>query len=289
MAKRLTKDQVEEIIKLYKEGKTPTELGERFGIYDNSVTRLLRKKGIDRTQLIRVSQDKIGQIISEYAAGVSSEIIGKKLDIDGSTVCRILKRNNIVLRPATQNKRSYKINEDYFEIIDTEEKAYLLGFMYADGNLSKGGSGIKICLQEEDRDILEKFSIPIYGFAKIYEEIKVKNGISRRYLTSAVYCEKMHKDLTKLGCPPKKTFIIRMPHKDIVPEHLLRHFIRGYFDGDGCICITNPIRPRVDFSSNALFIQDIIIYLESCGLRCNRMCLNEENPLSGSVQLSCIA
>ena len=57
-------------------------------------------------------------------SGVSSEIIALKLGINGSTVCRILKRNDIIIRPGTQNKRKYKINEDFFEVIDAEEKAY---------------------------------------------------------------------------------------------------------------------------------------------------------------------
>lgn len=96
--KRMAEEQIAEIIKLYGEGMSPAEIGEKFGILNNSVTRMLRKRGIDRNQLTRVPQDQINLIIEEYNKGVSSEVIAEKLNIDGSTVCRILKRYNIPVR-----------------------------------------------------------------------------------------------------------------------------------------------------------------------------------------------
>ena len=121
--------------------------------------------------------------------------------------------------------------------------------MYAYGNLSKSCSGIKISLHEKDRDILEKFSNYIYGFIKMYEENRVlPSGEPRKYLTVPVYCKKMHSDLIALGSPPVKTFTIRFPGENIVPNNLLHHFVRGYFDGDGCISIANLSHPVVDLA-----------------------------------------
>ncbi len=286
--KRLPQTTIDEIIKLYQTGITPTNIAAQFGIRNNSVTRLLRKNGILRNQLIRTSQQTIQIILQDYANGISSEIIAKKLNINGSTVCRILKRNGIAIRPATQNKRKYTIVQDFFSVIDTEAKAYFLGLMYADGSLSQGGSGIKITLQEIDKDILEVFSNIIYGFVKLRRTPReLEDGRIVYDRTFNIYCERMHQDLCKLGCPPAKTFDIRLPTSEMVPTHLMPHFVRGYFDGDGCICITNPARPRIDFSSNGIFIDQLIEYLTANGIRCNRPGFNEKNPLSGNVQLTC--
>lgn len=285
--KRLSKQQLDEIIRLYQSGIPPLKIGEQFGIKNNSVTRIIRKSQLPRTQLIQVSSGDIKQIIADYSAGISSEVIAKKLNIDGSTVCRILKRNGVAIRPATENKRKYKIDQDFFEIINTEEKAYFLGLMYADGNLSKGGTGIKICLQEEDKDILEKFSNIIYGFVKMYQgEGTLEDGTIRTYFTFPIYCQKTHQDLVKLGCPPDKTFDIRFPTKDIVPEDLLVHFIRGYLDGDGCICNADPGKPVIDITSNYEFVYKLHQYLTDKLSIYIQLYRSNRNEKTGNIQIA---
>jgi DNA invertase Pin-like site-specific DNA recombinase len=112
--KRLNDQKIEEIILLYNSGVPPKEIGEKFGIMNNSVTRILRKKGIDRNQAadcIREDAEKVKYIIKQYTDGVSSEIIAKELGINGSTVCRILKKNNIIIRPSIENKRKYALDK----------------------------------------------------------------------------------------------------------------------------------------------------------------------------------
>ena len=56
-------------------------------------------------------------------------------------------------------RKKYYLKEDIFDNIDTEEKAYWLGFLYADGNVANNASRIRLSLAENDLEILEKFSI----------------------------------------------------------------------------------------------------------------------------------
>jgi hypothetical protein len=282
--KKLSEETIKEIIDLYKRGIPPLQIGQKYGIMNNSVTRILRKRGIERNQHDeRVSDENIKIIIDRYLEGKSSEIIADELNIDGSTVCRILKRNNIEIRPGEINKRHYKVNLDYFENIDTEEKAYFLGFLYADGSLSSKGNDVRIVLHPKDIDILERFSKIIYGTVKLEETAPDEAG--RIYKRFCVTAKKLHDDLTKWGCTPNKTFTIRFP-KNLLSDDLLRHFIRGYFDGDGCISIANTLRPVIDFSSNIVFIQELKAYLESKDFICNKIGINKENELSGNVQMT---
>lgn len=286
--KKILDSEIQEIIRLYQLGKAPKEIGKQFGIFNNSVTRILRKHGVDRNQLIKVSQEQVNTIIENYVSGISSEIIAANLGLNGTTVCRILQKNNIIIRPATENKRKYKISQDYFEIIDSQEKAYFLGLFYADGSLAETGFGIKITLHEKDRDILEKLSNIIYGFHKLKESNAIlEDGSIANYLTVNIYSKKMHQDLTRHGCMHNKTFKIRFPQEKICSE-LLWHFVRGYFDGDGCISITDISKPVVDFTSNLEFIKGVSKFLTNNNIKCNKIEVNAKNPLIAKVQLTAI-
>ena len=136
----------------------------------------------------------------------------------------------------------YNYNEKFFEQIDTEEKAYWLGFLYADGYIEPiyrkekiKAMRIELGLQKSDQVHLENFLLHIESNVPITQRIIKLN--SKEYLSSRVRINntKMCRDLIKLGCTTKKSLVLEFPNNNIVPEHLLRHFIRGYFDGDGCV------------------------------------------------------
>ena len=67
-----------------------------------------------------------------------------------------VKENNVEIRPMSVSKRIYSLNEYSFDIIDSKEKAYVLGLFFADGYNSEKEGKIKITLLEQDKDILEK-------------------------------------------------------------------------------------------------------------------------------------
>lgn len=114
-----------------------------------------------------------------------------------------------------------------FETIDTEEKAYWLGFLYADGSVGSNDNRIELGLAEKDFHHIEKFRDFIGIFNKISYRPTTK---SYRYSFKSIPCKS---DLIKQGCVPKKSLILNFPEKHQVPRELIKHFIRGYFDGDG--------------------------------------------------------
>lgn len=141
--------------------------------------------------------------------------------------------------------RQKNYDENYFEIIDTPQKAYFLGLMYADGYVSHskrllGNNKIYICykmsisLQEQDKSILELFKRelkrPNELIKIINKDISINRAIQYCFTVSG---QKIHDDLVKHGCVENKSLILQFPKT--VPEKLMSHFIRGYFDGDGCI------------------------------------------------------
>jgi transposase len=287
LTKQQKKTRDKEIIELYFQGTTPKELAKRFELsHDSSVNRIVRKNGYKCNQAApKVTDEQIKIIIEQYVSGISSEIIARNLGINGSTVCRKLTDNGIKIRPPEENKKKYPpLDKNYFETIDTEEKAYFLGLMYADGSLKFGSHEIKLALKEIDIDILERLSHIIYGFRKLESENRDVNGKIIFYYRLVFYDGKMYSDLTKHGCPPRKTFTITFP--TFLSDKLLQHFIRGYFDGDGCICSTD-ITDRVDISSTYQFILGIHNYINNVvgitTLKANKNIV--PNGVSGSFQI----
>ena len=120
---------------------------------------------------------------------------------------------------------------DYFSEIDTEEKAYWLGFLYADGSIDKRGV-LRVELISEGKQHLEKFAKAIKYTGSVigpYFRNKIKNPIYKIDLSNP----RFGKDLQNKGVIQNKTFFVQFPKW--LKTELVRHFIRGIFDGDGTI------------------------------------------------------
>ena len=136
------------------------------------------------------------------------------------------------------------LKENYFENIDTQEKAYFLGLIIADGNIfdptnssHHGSMWTSITLDEADVYILEKFREEV-GLSSVIGS----DGRGARYV--AVRSDKMAKDLSKYHIVPRKSFITQFPFN--VSEDMYRHIIRGIFDGDGSINFKENIISKRD-------------------------------------------
>lgn len=129
-------------------------------------------------------------------------------------------------------------NENYFNEIDTELKAYLLGFFLADGCVIQPSSGnkcISMCLQEQDKYVLEWFLKEIVPDGKISSHKKKSTGNVQYNIkfTAKTMAEKLEE---LYNIKPRKTQDINFIFPfDKIPNELLHHFIRGFFDGDGWI------------------------------------------------------
>lgn len=125
--------------------------------------------------------------------------------------------------------RKYLLNENFFSVIDTEEKAYFLGFLFADGYINEKLNMVDLTLHHKDSEILEKF------VKELYSNDRPLKIIRNDYLRLVINSEKIITDLKKHGCFQKKTFKLEFP--TTIENNLIKHFMRGYFDGDGSIYI----------------------------------------------------
>jgi hypothetical protein len=176
-------------------------------------------------------EDKIKNLINLY---YTDRKICKELHIAQKTLIEYKNKNNI--SNSRLKFKNLQLNHFLFEKIDSEEKAYWLGFLYADGCVYK--EKIAINLVHSDSYHLIKFQKLLnYNITpKIRKRNKNNNG--QDYCNFTISSKKLTNDLINLGCTPNKTLSLKFPTEEQVPKHLIHHFIRGYFDGDGSISKT---------------------------------------------------
>ena len=131
------------------------------------------------------------------------------------------------------------LNYNFFNQIDSEIKAYLLGFIFADGCIierhNRNEYGFKISISEKDKKMLHLFQQYINPYSKI--SIRAEHicmGTLTKKINSISFRHKqIYDDLNRLGCCARKTYLENsIPNMN---KKYISHFIRGYFDGDGCI------------------------------------------------------
>lgn len=165
-------------------------------------------------------------------------------------------------------KKKYNVDDFYFENIDTQDKAYILGLFYADGCNYENNNTIKIDLQEEDEELLLKIknALQYTGELKYYEQPDKYFPETDKYykcksqIRLCIISYFLSKDLADKGCVNNKTYILTFPNENILPLELQRHFIRGYFDGDGSLScwIDNKNTGHKKFNLNFCGTSDII-------------------------------
>lgn len=177
----------------------------------------------------------IQKIIKLYNEGKSLTFIANKYNTYGAKIKKILIENNVSIRTrAEQNRitnqeRGKKVNHNYFDQIDSNRKAWLLGFLAADGSISKDRNRIKIGLSSIDREILQNIQLAIESERDICDYI-TNQGFQISELSWS--SENHKKQLAKYGIVPNKTYKeMHLPQFDLDKQ---LSFILGYYDGDGC-------------------------------------------------------
>lgn len=198
-------------------------------------------------------QEKI-EIVEKYKTGnYNCCELAREYNKHNTSINDLLRRRGIVIRNNhSELARKYNVNENYFNEINSEDKAYFLGFLYADG--CNHGNSIELSLKGDDKSILNKLKEKIEYDGPLLFYIRKDTGKlkKRNECRLNINNKKISEDLKRLGCVPRKTFILEFPTEEQVPKYLIQHFVRGYLDGDGCISRSGR-RCCVSFASTKNF------------------------------------
>lgn len=235
-----TKQDIEKIIDLYKNKKYRViDICNKTNFPETSVRRILVEYcDIPIKQRIRMTHDIEKQICVDYQNGLSPIEISNKYNFHVKTIRNKLTKNGFKLKKGPDNL----FNEHYFDIIDTEEKAYFLGYLMADGNISIYNKQyyIKCSCSKKDEELIYKFKEVLNSknsitHAKCYN----KKSITEK-TTFSISSKHMFMTLQGYGFKTKKSGNEVMSDK--ISKELRNHFVRGLFDGDGITCIAKNKR-----------------------------------------------
>lgn len=201
---------------------------------------------------------------------------------DRHQLSKLLKEDNIEI---VQNNQKYKYNENAFKDINNEEQAYWLGFMYADGCINELKMQANLTLCGKDIEHVKRFRDFIFP-NKDYPLVKKISYLSnneKEYYSYRVMISNtvITQNLINKKCLWNKTFDLDFPSVEIVPDNLMNHFIRGFFDGDGSVFI-NKNRLGVSFvSASENFLNDLYDYIfEQITINRNKLYLTKDNNYS---------
>ena len=252
MNKRASEQIKEQSIELYRCGFSAKEISNKIGYNEATIRCWLKEVGISIRNggfyNIKYSKELIYKIKELYEQGKYTTEIDTMLNLRKGSSQYILNKNNIVLRHRGPKSKIGK--EDFFDCIDTEEKAYFLGYIMADGNVSVTNNQycLKIHISIQDKEIVDKF----------LESINSSNKATMRMNSASYYVSltsvHMCKRLMELGVVPQKTG--REYISDEIPKKLLHHYVRGVFDGDGITTIGKS--KRSGFVGSINMITDIL-------------------------------
>jgi hypothetical protein len=182
-----------------------------------------------------------------------------------------VKANRIGLKGFSGHCRRYSVDENYFELIDSPRKAYLLGLLMADGYIieDKGRSyGVELGLKISDKELVGMLKTEL----KAEHPLRTCPRGDTADVKLMVFSKKLAASLVKWGVRMRKSLRESYPHF-FNDEELHRHFILGYSDGDGSISIDQQRQGRYKYLKwqlvgNSKFIQHVAgIIQKFCGAR----------------------
>ena len=262
----LTEEQKQKILELKEQGLNCVEIGKQIGRANKTVSAFLVRNGISSEQKIenKLSEKVLNDICEAYKNGESAATIKKRFSLDNVSERAILKHcNEHGIKPRPTGKFANIKNEDFFETIDTEEKAYILGLLITDGYVIYPNRDTPhnphwgITLKTEDKYVLERIKELVGCNVKIIDRERNRTGMktSTTYESQLIVCSrKMVEDLSKYSVTQRKTYTAEIP---IIRQDLMPHLIRGIFDGDGCISSN-----RISFAGNIKVLSALQKYLE---------------------------
>lgn len=257
----LSNDQLNNILERYYKGESPALLEKEFDIATGSIAYIRKKLKKPAYKNPIYSDDYLFKIINEHINGKLMKDIEKEYGINNTTIYRFMKKHNIEFK--NQHGRKNNFNQNYFSNIDHQNKAYWLGFIYADGCVLNTGSGntktnrLTLNISYKDIELLYAFCKDInYSNSKI--NIYKPNNTFSDNLMCKLSCNsiKLCQDLNRLGVFQNKTGnLTSLPP---ISQDMMSHFLRGFFDGDGW-----SGKKTVAFVGDYIFLDNINHFLHT--------------------------
>lgn len=224
------------------------QIAEQFNISSATVSRIARINNLPRrtgNTGIRLTKEQINEIKYKYSMSIPLIELQKEYKISYDRIKNILKDCQEI---SSSKRINPNLKEDYFTIIDSQEKAYWLGWIISDGSITyqpeKSKFQLELTIKKEDEKILHLLETDLGVKDKVYLS-------QEKYSRFSLGSKKIVTDLINLGITQNKTFTVSVPSFD---EKYNSSFLRGLFDGDGgftsYICSNGQKQMELSFCGN---------------------------------------
>lgn len=235
---------------------TLKEAADKESICTSTLRKQMRKLNIDykcSNNVKCLTKEDLEKALQMYNSGMSLKKTSKHFNMSGFTLSKNFKRNNIDIKQLNRygKHKNFDCNKDIFSDIDSEEKAYWLGFLLADGYISKDSWHLELALKKEDYDHLVKFK----NFLNANIEIRYK-AKTKSYSLS-ITSKKICTDLIKHGVVNNKSLTCIMNEHIISNEKLKWHYFRGFIEGDGSVTVDKKKYAHLSLTSNCILLTQL--------------------------------
>lgn len=238
------------------------------------ITQEVLKLAASEKNQSKLKQKIIDMAVQEYIdtpeLDKSASSISNKYGINRKTLLKYLKDRGVDI---IKTGSAVHFNYNAFSKIDSEESAYWLGFMYADGFIESKGNGVGLGVSIKDIEHMDKFCeflqypkgkyiVKSHQFGN--KDTKNKNGEEMYMVNTLIKNSTLWNDLNSKGCVPNKSLVLTFPNEEIFEsKELIKHFIRGYCDGDGSLTWSNKEHtvPSICFVGTKTFLESLQNYL----------------------------
>lgn len=207
----------------------------------------------------------VDNIYRAYQNGESIKSLAKRNNVSVSYMYKLLNQEGYKMKNNIEKSQKFGCDSNYFENIDDEHKAYWLGYIYADGYITSDLVRFGISLATKDRGMLELLREDIKATYRICDYISNSGYVANTAYSRLLVSDRIFvSHLVRQGVIPKKTKTLKRPN---LCDEMVRHFIRGYFDGDGCFNYSVKSHNYTSGSVEILGTRDVLDFIESVLLR----------------------
>lgn len=209
------------------------KIAKLLGFSPPTIKRILIENNVALKPIKRLTEKQKEEIVKLYCNDkLSTWQIAPRFNVLNVCILNTLRKAGIKLRSRSDAAKTYSVNRNYFKIVDTKEKAYILGLLYSDGNVYR--DSLTLCFEATDKYILEEISkeIEFTGPLNFRKGGKNTNGTNRRDAwVLRVHDKEFVSTVRRLGIIERKTTKLSFPYW--LKDGLWQSFLLGLFDGDG--------------------------------------------------------
>jgi uncharacterized protein YerC len=232
--KILSKKQEMEVVKLYKTGYSMKAIAAKFLVSISPIQRIFEEYNVVKRPfgswatgaLKTTTNEQEFEIVRRYESGKSKETISLEMNLGTTVITRVLRGRNVNVR-SSGGVRPYNVWSGCFDDLRNEQSAYWLGFLFAEVGIER--TNISVSLSAKDTSHLEL----LMRFIRCEKSIRLfkcagKYDVARIDISDHILADRIR----QLGIDVHRPSGVDLLGR--IPECSMNHFLRGWFDGDGC-------------------------------------------------------